>query len=211
MALTSLKLFSFKKGVSLVELLVGMAIASGVSLGIVGIYMAHFRIFTNQNALIEAETQNKLAMNEVLKYSKEAIKFAKESHIIGAGNGETTVLGLTLLPLDASGNPYNPDFYDIAIIRRDPGDPSKLIEYGITYASSTTRKLMKRGDPDTYLGDGLQPPKVIATGVTDLNIAYNDSPYTDADQATITLKTAAKTIFGKTFTSNQTATIYIRN
>lgn len=207
---SSLKLFSFKKGVTLTELLVATAIASGVSLGIISIYIAHYRIFTNQNALIEAETQNKLAMAGILKYMREGIRFSYLADDYGTAD-PTTTLGIALLPLDANGNPYDHNLLDHVLFYRDPADQSRLLIVGFNDDPLITSRTIIRNDSSICC----PPPtvtKVLATGVSDFTLGYSPTGgFLLSDYVTVTLTTESKTIYGKTFTSTQTFTAYIKN
>lgn len=223
MAFNCLKINSFKNGVTLTELLVGMAIAGGVSLGIVSIYMAHYRIFTNQNALIEAETQNKLAMDQILKYVHEGMNFSRLSGICdGTPYGssyvdrtELTTVGIQLLPLDSNGNPFESGNYDHILFYRNPLDESKLVRVG--YSNSTSTSRTEAQNNPLNCGDYPLDGKVIATGVTEFSIEYDDPPATfgtgnfvNSKKGYITLTTESKTIYGRTFTSTQKFTAYFK-
>lgn len=191
-----------KKGVSLPEFLIGLSIVSFVGLSMYAVFFAHQRIYFNQDALIGAETQNKLAMDEITRYSREALQFSS------AINWDDPAIGFRLLPLDPSGNPYSPGFFDHAIFEYNSVNKT-ISEYGdADQPSQTSRSLMK-----------LTSPRIIATGVTGftVNYPYNGNPnvsdrrqYLLVTQANVTITTEAKTVFGKTFTSTKTATIYIK-
>lgn len=198
-----------KKGLSLPELLIGLSIVSSVGLSMYTVFFAHQRIYFNQEALIGTETQNKLAMDEITRYSREALQFSDQINYLDQK------IGFRLLPLDpSSGNPYSPGFFDHAIFEWDSVNKT-IIEYGEPdEATQTSRPLMKRGSPATYQALDLQPPRIIATGVTGFSVDYpgviDQAGYLNAGQANITITTEAKTVFGKTFTSAKTATIFLK-
>lgn len=199
-----------KKGVSLPELLIGLSIVSFISLSMYSVFFAHQRIYFNQEALIGTETQNKLALDEITRYAREGLQFSDQITYLNPN----TKMGFRLTPLDPSGNPYSPGFFDNAIFEWDSVNKT-IIEYGITgNPAQTSRPLMKRGSPAGYMAAGLLPPRIIATGVTVFNINYpgvtSNAEYLNSSLAEITLTTESKTVFGKTFTSTKNAKIYIK-
>lgn len=197
-----------RQGATIAELLVGIAIAGFISLTIASVYFAHYRTFTNIDALVQAETQNKLAMAEMLKYVHEGWAFSHYVQSVPIGSGQNKTLGIALLPLDPSGNPYDPGLYDHVAFYQNPIDPSRLMltKYTDTnpLASTTSRPNMQNSSWDPNIA------RVTATGISDFNLTYNNADYTQATSVTITLTTQAKTIYGKTFTHTQTVTAYLK-
>ena len=193
-----------KKGLSIPELLIGITITGFISLSIYSVFFAHQRIYFNQDALIGIETQNKLALDEITRYSREGLQFSS------AINWNSPAIGFKLLPLDPNGNPYSPGFFDHAIFEFDSVNKN-IKEYGAAdEPTQTSRSLMK-----------LTSPRIIARGVTAFSVTYPDvcpSPCSTMDrrkyltsyQAILTITTEAKTVFGKTFTSTKTATINLK-
>src|SRR3989344_7337018 len=77
------KAFQFKKGFTLVELLVTLTISAIVVLTIIMVYLAHFRVFINQNASFDVTSQARIAVDE-------NVSQVRESQSVAANHGGTT-------------------------------------------------------------------------------------------------------------------------
>lgn len=199
-------------GFTLLELLIASSITCFLLIVIAGVYMAHFRIFSNQNTSINVATQNKLGLDEVVNEIRESAGVVISCATPPCSPAETnssTVLILQIWPLDSTGNPIDPQGgsnYDYIIYKRDPANTANLIKKIVLCASPCT-STRKSGTP------------IIASNVSNLQFTYYNGadqicptscPYTDSNRITVTIDTTA-TNFKKTFTTTQSATGEIRN
>lgn len=182
-----------RPGLTLVELITGLGIIGFLILIIAAVYVAHAKLFSNQNTSIEVATQNKLGLDEITNQIREGQQIAAT-----CCSGETTSatkLVLQLWPLDASGEPFEPagSAYDYIVYKRDATDNTKLI---------------KRIVPDVASHRSASQ-KTIATDISDLQLTYYPDQAT-ATEVTISLTTTA-TSGSKTFTNTQTSKAVLRN
>ncbi|MBI3342040.1 hypothetical protein HY024_02870 [Candidatus Curtissbacteria bacterium] len=189
--------FKLRAGaVTLVEFLTSFAIVGVIAVLVGGIYLAHFRLFSNQNTAIDVSTQNKLALSEVSNTVRQSESIVDTCPSCGSDTTGTTILILRLWPQDATGEPIDPGTtnYDYILYKRNPGDTSKLIR--ITYAYSGSSR--KNGT------------KVIATSMSNLAFAYDNGTPSAARQVTTSVTTTATT-GTKTQTSTESDIANLRN
>ena len=186
--------WKLKKGLSLVELMIGLGITSFLILIVASVYFAHTRLFSNQNTSIEVATQNKLGLDEMTNQIREGQQVAAT-----CCSGETTTattLVIQLWPLDTSSEPFEPadSAYDYIVYKRDATDNTKLIKRIIPDAASNRPA----------------SEKILATNISDLQFTYNNPDPTLASEITISLATSA-TSGSRTFTNTQTSKAMLRN
>jgi len=183
-----------KKGLSLVELLTAMAILSFVGILVASVYFTHFKIFSYQSSSIDAATQNKLALDEIINQVRESQGVA----VSCCSPVETTsasVLVLQLWPLDATSAPFdNGTNYDYIIYKRDTTDNTKFIKKIVPSAGSTRSA----------------SNKIIAINISNLSFNY-DAAAPSTAVVTVTIDTAVKSTFGKTYTVSQSEKAMLRN
>lgn len=192
------KKLKFKQGISYVELLITLVIASLISMSIFGIYFAHYRIFTNQNALIDAETQNKNALTLIGNQIRIANTFFDWF-------SDDKTLALGVWSLNAAGEPYDSGHYDYIYFYEDPSNQNNLLyEVEANSQYSTRTSLIK----------------IISTNLSSLEFKYyldgsllniDNGDYLDANEIEIILTTQSTTIYGKTYTSTQSSKTPIKN
>ena len=184
-----------KNGLSLVELIMGLGIVAFLILIIASVYVAHARLFSNQNTSIEVATQNKLALDEMTNQIREGQQVVTTCSLCGGDTTSATTLIMQIWPLDASGEPFEPSgsAYDHIVYKRDATDNTKLIKKIIT-------------DPASFRSSS---EKIIASSISDLLFTYYPDQ-TSATEITISLTTAATT-GAKTFTNTQTSKAVLRN
>ncbi len=178
----------------MVELLVGAGLVGLVSILVATIYFAQFRLFSNQNTLVDISSQNKLALDEITSKIRES-----QTIVANCCSGETTsasVLVLRLWPQNASGEPIDPQAsaYDYIIYRRDTQDNTLLI-----------KKI--EADPSSSRDSGTD---IIANSVSNLQFTYDNADPTLANQVTVSLTNSA-VASGKTHTITQSASAVLRN
>ena len=181
-------------GLTLIELLVGFAVAGFIILLVASLYMAHSRLFNNQNAAIEVAVQNKIALEEITNQVRES-----QGVTASCCNppGETTganVLVLQIWPLDASGNPFDPGTnYDYIVYKVDPADNTVLIKKIVPNAGSTRQASEKK----------------IATKIATLNFTYDNAP-PQTSEVTISL-TTSDIYLSRTHTITNSSKAVLRN
>src|SRR3989344_1684129 len=186
----------YKKGVSIVEILVATSIVSMLFIIIASLYLTHFKVFANQNNTIEVNSQTRLALDDITNWIRQSQYVVSTC---GGCSGATTgpnVLVLALWPLDGSGEPIDPlgTNYDYIVFKRADSDNTKM-----------TRRIV----PSALSSRGSET-KVISTDISALNFTYNNPDPALVSQITAQV-TATKTQFEKTFTSDDAKTVFLRN
>lgn len=192
---------SSMRALSLVELLVGMGIVSFLILIIAGVYIAHFKIFSNQNASIESASQNKIALEEMTNEIRESAGVAASCPNPPCTPQQTTsasVLVLRIWPLNAAKEPIDPGTdptkVDYIIYQRNPSNEWKLQKKVVPHATSSRAAITKD----------------IAANIIGLAFTYDNADSSLATQVDITLDTQASNL-GKSYTVSQKSTALIRN
>ena len=223
--LYSLFSIHFKKGFSLIELLIGMVIFSMISLMIGAVYLSHFRLFTNQNAQIEIANQNKIALDEIVNQIREAksVSYACQSPACSPSEyPSATKLIICLWPLNASGEPFDP----LGSCQGNGSNMDLVIYYCASTCptAGTTTNLMKKVIPTTA-STRQASTDIVISKVKDLNFKYyapDNTPicatpcspyfYPITGQVLITLTTQSST-FTQTqpHTVTQSAKAILRN
>lgn len=198
---------AFKKGFTLVEVIVGTALLGLVSVLIASIYFTNFKLFSHQSTSIDINSQNKLAIDEISNQIRQSQSVAASCPNPPCNPTETsssTVLALQLWPLDANGDPKDPlggTDYDYIVYKIDPANSSR-IQKKIAPDASSTRPASA---------------KVLATSLSanGLSFTYKDgsgstvSP-SAATEVTISISTTGTSV-GKTQTVTQTNNATLRN
>lgn len=202
-----------KKGFTLLELLIASSIICFLLIVIVGVYMAHFRIFSNQNTSINVATQNKLGLDEVVNQIRESAGVVVSCANPPCNPTETnssTVLVLQIWPLDATGNPIDPGAgtnYDYIIYKKNASN-NLIKKIVLCTTSPCTSSSPRKGGTD-----------IMASNVSSLQFVYYDvndasittpASYPTTYRVAVTIDTTATNV-KKTFTTSQSATAEIRN
>lgn len=192
------------KGLSIVELLIGIAILAVVSLMVGAVYLAHFRLFSRQSTGIEVSSQNRVALDEIVNQTREA-----ESVRANCCSSPTLVtsscsaIALRLWPLDANGDPTAPS--DLA---------NDTLYDHVAYYVDASKNLIKITDGAVGSNRPNYATKILATNLSaitplpgcnsGLEIKYLDSlgadvtaTPTNAAQVVVQLKTTGK-YYGQT-------------
>ena len=188
---------SFKKGLTMPEILIGIGLIGIIALFVASVYFAHFRLFSNQVTIIDVATQNKIALDEMTNEIRESQQVA--ASCCGGDTTGANVLVLQLWPLNASGEPQDPSGnYDYIIYKRDPLDNTKLLKK-IVPGSGSTRAASS---------------KIIATNLgtnaPDLSFTYDNVDPTQAAEVTASITTTRSNL-GKTKTVPQSSKAILRN
>jgi hypothetical protein len=185
-----------KPGISFAEYMIAFAIFAIISMTAAGIYLAHFRLFTNQNTAIDVNTQGKMALDDITNQLRQSETIVATCASCGADTTGTTTLILRLWPIDASLEPIDPAGanYDYILYKRNPGNTSQLIRITYPYATSTRK-------PGTH---------VVAINIGNLQFTYDNATPSQAAQVTVTVTTTA-TAGGKTQTFTDSAKADLRN
>ena len=192
-----------QKGVSLIEILIGLAIVAIIGLLAASVYFTQSRLFGRQTTQIDVATQNKLALEEMVNVIRSA-----ESVVASCCSPvETTsadTLVLRLWTTNASGNPQDPPAspapqdYDYIIYKRDTSDTTKLIKKTVPAAESS-----RPGSTDVL---------AIKIGNENGDLVFNldNADPAMAREVTVTLSTEAQ-ILNETQASTNTASAVLRN
>ena len=187
-----------RPGLALVELIAGLGIGGIALVMIAAIYIAHFRLFSNQNTSIEVSSQNKIAIDEITNQIREsqAVVATCALALCPLDSTSDTVVILQIWPIDSAGELFQPagSDYDFIIYKRDSSDNT----------------LVKKIIPGT--GSFRQASeKIIATNISNLLFSYDDDANpTSTSQVMVNLTTSANS-GGKTITSSQTSKAVLRN
>jgi hypothetical protein len=184
------------KAFTLIEIVTGFALVGLVSILIATLYFAHFRLFSNQNTSIEVSTQNRLAIDEIVNQVRESQSVVDTCTGCSGDTTSSTVLVLRLWRLDSNGEPTEPtgSEYDYVIYKRDPSDTTNLIKKTVPDPTSSRQTLTK----------------IIATRVSDLQFAYDNTNPDLITEISVTL-TNSSTVNNKVQTTTQSSTAILRN
>ena len=202
-------LLNAKRGLSLVEVLIGMAILAFISLMVGSVYLAHFRLFSNQSTSIDVASQNRIALDEIINQIREGNGVSQTASVNGCGGAKTSgtspspTVVVKLWPLDTTtGDPFDPGSsapdtdYDYVLYCVDSNNSfHKVIQ------KQTTGTASKRTDLD----------KILATGAKTLQFTYDLAP-PDTTQVVVQLAIEAKNYDKKQiFSTDQTGKAVLRN
>ncbi|OGD86645.1 hypothetical protein A2870_00235 [Candidatus Curtissbacteria bacterium RIFCSPHIGHO2_01_FULL_41_11] len=186
----------FKKGFTLVELIIGFGLIGLVSVLVASLYFTNFRLFSNQSTSIDINSQNKIAVDEIVNEARQSQGVA-ESCCLPTETTTSTVLVLQLWPLDANGDPFDPSGnYDYIIYKADPDDSTRIQKKVVADASST------RPASTQILATALAPDG--------LQFTYDNGTPSLAAKVTVSVSTTG-TAAGKTQTVTQTGSATLRN
>jgi len=156
------------QGITLVELLIGMAILAFISLMVGAVYVAHFRLFSNQSTNIDVASQNRIALDEMVNQIREGNTISSitvSGNSCSGSSGATTIV-VRLWPLDTNtGDPYDPgtsapdSAYDYVLYCKDSGNNLQKV------VRKTTSGTSKRTNLD----------KILATNASQLTFTYYDN------------------------------------
>lgn len=192
-------LFKIKlRGLSIVEIVTAIGLIGIVSIMVISVYLAQFRLFSNQNQSIDLANENRISLDEMAIQIKEAQAVVSTCAACSGYTTSATIVVLQLWPLDANGNPTDPGAsnYDYVVYKRDDLENTKLVK--ITYPSAiSTRK----SGTDT-----------LANNVSNLQFVYSPDNLTPttATEVTVTLENT-NTNMKKTNTITQSTEAHLRN
>ncbi len=181
-------------GFTTVEILIASAIGVVIVLFAINILLAHLRLFAGESALIDITGANKIALDEIVNEVRESQSVVNSCTSCGSDSTGAHVLILKIWPLDASGNPYDPNNYDYIVYKRDSTDNTKIRKIIYAYSSSTRKN----------------SNKIIGTNISGLDFTYGNPDPTQATDITIKVKNTAATN-GKTQDVDREAKAVIRN
>ena len=186
---------TYHPGVSLVELLIGMSIVGFIGVMIAALYFSHFKLFSSQNTRIEVASANKIALEEITNQIRESQGVAAAC-CSPVETTSTEVLVLQIWPLNASGDPTEPN-------------PSPAPQYDyIIYkkvADTLKKKIVPAVESTRQASD-----KIIASKISAIDFTYDNADFAQAAQVTINL-TTQDTVNNITQTDSKTSTAVIRN
>ena len=183
-------------GLTLVELLTGFGVLGLVSIMVATLYFTHVRLFSNQNTSIDVATQNKLALDEIVAQIREGQAVVITCSACAGDTTSATILVLQLWPLDAAGDPIQPQgtAYDYIVYKRDAVDSTKLIKKTVADAASSRQS----------------QEKIIARSLADLQFSLDNADPSQASEVTVSLTTTAN-VNGRVHTTSQSIKAVLRN
>lgn len=189
--------WKLRNGLTLVELIAGLGIIGFVIVMFASVYLAHTRLFSNQNTSIEVASQNRLAVDEITNQIRESEAVVATCLSCSPETTGANTLIIQLWPLDTNGDPTEPTTgNDYIIYKRDAQDNTKLI---------------KKVLPDTS-SSRPSSEKIIASNISSLTFTYepdnNDPPTATSVNVSIT---TTGTSNAKTLTTTQSVKAVLRN
>jgi len=189
-----------KAALSLVELQIAMVIFAGITLLIGSIYYAQTRLFGEEKKTIELSSENRIALDEVTNQTREAVSVVLGCTICGSvTDSSSTVLILSLWPLDSSGEIFEPTSgeYDYIVYKLDDPPNSENLEKFIIPNGTTSQRI--------------NTSKILASSTKSILFQYNDPVNIDqSTEVTVTLTSEAKSYI-KTHTFSQSSKAVLRN
>jgi len=185
-------------GLTIVELIAGLGIIGFIILMIASVYLAHTRLFSNQNTSIEVATQNRIAVDEITNQIRESQTVASTCSSCAGDTTTATSIILQLWPLNANGEPFEPaaSAYDYIVYKRNSADNTKLIKKTIVDPGS-----LRKSDQ-----------KIIAVDISNLQFTYEPDNNNPPTATTVSVSvTTALTSGGKTHTTTQSVKAVLRN
>lgn len=185
-----------KAGLSLVEFLVAFGVITFVVTMVGAIYFANFRLYSNQNAVIDISTQNRISLTDITNQIRQSAAVASTCGSCGGTTSSATSLVLQLWPIDGTGEPFDPGTtnFDYIVYKRDQSDTSKLVRYTYPFGSSSRPS----------------GTRILATNVSNLQFAYDNADPTQSREITITL-TSSTNSGTKNITTTDTDKATLRN
>ena len=199
MKISNLKLRIFKPGLTLIELQIVIAIFGGISLITGAVYFTYTRLINEEKTTIEVASQNRNAIDEMTNQIREAQSVAMGCTICGGvSNSSSTVLILTLWPIDTSGDLFQPTSgeYDYMVYKLD--------------SAPNDKNLIKEIIPNGTTSSRINTSKILSSDVKTILFEYDNASPALASEVTITL-TNEKTSFVKTHTYSQQSKASLRN
>lgn len=192
---------AFSRGMTLIEILVGVAISALIVIALLGLYMAGQKYFFNQSAKADALEETRAPMARIARDIREAVQVSSATVDVGGAEYATggDCLVLDVPSLDASG----------MII---PGTEDTII-YAVA-AGRLHRIVVANGPGRTDADD------VLAEGVSGFGLAFFKadgttpaSPYSDTFIVTVSLASLRPAIQrrGQPFVETLTTRVKLRN
>lgn len=186
----------YRQGFTLPEILVGLAIAGLISTLVAAVYFAQFRLFTNQNTILEIANQARLAVDEIVNQTRESQAVA--ATCCGGDTTSQTALVLAIWPINGAGEPYqpSPSTFDYIVYKQDAADNTRLIKKIVPDPQST------RSASERILATKLAPGG--------LQFTYDNQDPSQAAEITVNITTQGYS-GTKTQTTTQSAKAVLRN
>ena len=180
-----------RPGLSLIELLIGVAIFGAVSILFVTIVLINSRLFSDQKTSIHIASQNRLALDEITNQIRESAGVVDTCSGCGSSSSGISTLVLAVWPLDINGQPYQPTsmcIFDYIIYTRDTDELEITKEIIVPDQTNSSRK---------------PSAKILASDATNLTFDYDDlgNP-ANTTEVTISVENVASSIH-KTHTVSQ--------
>lgn len=187
----------FKLGVTTIELVIGVFLVGVITLILGNVFISHLNLFSNESALIEASSSNKLLQEELTNQIRQAESVALTCTDCDGDITGTNILILRLWPIDAQGEPQEPtgiSDYDFVVYKRDGAENKKLVKKTIPSQTSSRSS-----------GE-----KVLVGDITGLNFTYDNTNPILTRTVTALIQNTSK-VNDKTKTSNQEIKAVLRN
>lgn len=188
------KYWRLRRGISLAEYLVAFSIISIISVMVAAVYFAHFRLFSNQNTAIDVSTQARIGVDEITNQLRQAEAIISTCASCGGDTTGQNILIMQLWPIDASGEPIDPQGTNYDYIEFKKDEDGKLLKITYPNASSTRPS-------GTH---------TVANFVTTVEFTYDDPTPANSSVVTAVLTTSA-VAGNKTHTATETGKATLRN
>lgn len=118
-------------GFTLVEILLGTALVGVIAFLMASVFIAHFKLFYDQNSVIDIASQNKLALDEITNQIRQSESVVTTCANNGCPDDVTgpNVIVLRLWPINSSGEIIDAQGtnYDYVVYKREPASVTSHI------------------------------------------------------------------------------------
>src|SRR3989344_4012331 len=186
-----MELKKLTKGITLIELLIGLAIFAILILFLANFFVSYYDSFNNLQASNSVSESTGIFINSISNAIRQADSIVSSRVFSGTTyTSNSTTIFLEIPSIDASSNVIL-GTYDYMVFYLDSSNIYWLVDSN----ASSSRK------------SGYQ---LIASNISSLSFTYDDPIVTSATKVDITI-TAQKLVKGKTFQSSLTQQVYLRN
>lgn len=121
----------FKSGFTLIETLIGVALIAVISFLMASVFVAHFKLFYDQNSVIDISGQNKIGLDEItnqIRQSESVVTTCANSACPDDVTGPNTIV-LRLWPIDVNREIIDSQGtnFDYIIYKREPASVTSQI------------------------------------------------------------------------------------
>ena len=188
-----------KKGLSLIELQIAMAIFVALIVVVGSAYYATTKLFNEEREIMNITSQNRIAVDNITNQVREAVSVVTGCTVCGVSTeSDATTLIISLWPIDVDGTAFEPtgNEFDYLVYRLDssPNDTNLLLEI---FPNGTT-------------SSRITTSKILAVDTKTILFEYDNVDSAQATQVTLTITNETDT-FTRTHSITETVTVRLRN